>query len=322
MGRQEPRNASVSFTLSAAASDTQMSYSAGGKGEVAFLFEGVENAVFAERVRRYMASVADEMPFLREYDFRISSSNSFPHSAGIASSASGLSALALCLVDMGQQIGFSNLGEAEFRQRASHFSRLASGSACRSVYAGAAIWGKTAHAADASNFYAVPFGEELHPIFQDYCNDILFVSKAEKAVSSSVGHELMEGNPFAAARYAQAEDNLGRLLSALRVGEIAEAGTIIEEEALTLHALMMSSRPSFVLMQPESLRLIQIIRQWREATKLPLYFTLDAGPNLHLLYPKAIQRQVRDLLESELLTHCEGRQFLADAVGRGAEKLV
>lgn len=321
MGRQEPRNASVSFTLSAAASDTRLTYTAQGSGQVAFLFEGRENAAFAERVRTYMASVSDEMPFLREYDFSISSSNSFPHSAGIASSASGLSALAVCLVDMGQQIGFSNFSEEEFRRRASHFSRLASGSACRSVYGGAAIWGKTQHAAAASNLYAVPFGGELHEVFRDYCNDILFVSKAEKSVSSSAGHELMEGNPFAAARYAQADDNLGRLLDALRVGEVDEAGVIIEEEALTLHALMMSSRPSFVLMQPESLRLIQLVRQWRKDTGLPLYFTLDAGPNLHLLYPKSIQPQVRALLESDLLVHCEGRQFLADCVGRGAEKL-
>jgi diphosphomevalonate decarboxylase len=326
-GRQEPQNASISFTLDAAHSDTRLIYSPRSASDdknklsISFEFEGQQNITFAARVDKFLSSILDEMPFLRDYHLDISSHNSFPHSAGIASSASGLSALALCVADMARQIGFANWSEAEFRQKASYFSRLASGSACRSIYGGAAIWGETPHYADASNQYAVSFDAELAPIFKTYRNDILFVSKAEKKVSSTAGHELMNGNPFAQARYQQANDNLGVLLDHLRTGEVDAVGAIIEEEALTLHALMMSSRPSFVLLQPATILLIHKLRAWREDTKLPLYFSLDAGPNLHLLYPEAIGAQAKAFIAAELLPHCENQQFLADKVGAGATKI-
>jgi diphosphomevalonate decarboxylase len=320
-----PQNASISLTLSAAHSDTRLQFEQRPSGDdktnlsIDFTFHGQQNAGFSQRVHQFLTSVLDELPFLRGYHLRIDSQNSFPHSAGIASSASGLSALALCALDMGQKIGFSAHDEAAFRQKASHLSRLASGSACRSVYAGAAIWGATKHEKRGDNHFAVPFGEQLHPIFKTYQNDILFVSKAEKSVSSSAGHELMNGNPFAAARYQQADDNLGRLLGHLQTGEQASAGEIIEEEALTLHALMMASRPSFVLMQPATLLLIARLRAFRRETGLPIYFTLDAGPNLHLLYPAEIAAQVQPFIAAEMLPHCEGGQFLADKVGDGAQ---
>lgn len=326
-GRQLPQNASISLTLDAAHSDTRLQFeprsSGGDKAAISidFSFHGQPNAGFGQRAAQFLTSVIDELPFLRDYHLRVDSQNSFPHSAGIASSASGLSALALCALDMGRKVGFSAESEAEFRQKASHLSRLASGSACRSVYAGAAIWGATKHEKRSDNHFAVPFGEQLHEVFKTYRNDILFVSKAEKAVSSSAGHELMNGNPFAAARYAQADDNLGRLLSHLQTGEQHLAGEIIEEEALTLHALMMASRPSFILMQPASLLLIQQLRAFRRDTGLPIYFTLDAGPNLHLLYPADIAPQVQPFIAADLLPHCEGGQFLADKVGHGAQPI-
>ena len=322
-GRQLPKNASISLTLENAFSETHLQYEQKNAQSAAglsfdFLFEGKENPNFSARIEKFMSSILDEMPFLKDYHFQIQSHNSFPHSAGIASSASGLSALALCLTQLATEIGYGDFTKENFKEKASYFSRLASGSACRSIYGGAAIWGETPHYEKASNLYAVPYGESLHPIFHTYHNDILFVSKAEKKVSSTAGHQLMEGNPFAEARYAQAQDNLGKLLTHLKNGDIHEAGFIIEEEALTLHALMMSSRPSFVLMQPNTLLLIHKLRAWREETKLPLYFTLDAGPNLHLLYPSEIKTQAQAFIQSELLPYCENGQYLADKVGQGA----
>lgn len=323
-GRQEPRNASISLTLDNAFSDTQLDFAprpASDQLDIKFRFEGKENPAFAARVEQFLASILADFPFLREYQLDIQSHNSFPHSAGIASSASGLSALALCIADMSQQIGFTHWSPDEFLQNASHFSRLASGSACRSLFPSAAIWGQTQHFAAASNRFAVPFDHELHPDFKSYHNDILFVSKAEKQVSSSAGHELMNNNPFAQARYQQADDNLGRLLDHLRNGDLHAAGDIIEEEALTLHALMSASRPSFILMQPNTLLLIHRIRAFRRETGLPLYFTLDAGPNIHLLYPDHIAHDVQPFLQNQLLPHCENQQFLADRVGQGAHKI-
>ena len=86
-------------------------------------------------------------------------------------------------------------------------------------------------------------------------------------------------------RYQQARQRLHQLLIALKKGDLDVFGNIAENEALTLHALMMTSSPSYLLMRPNTIKLIELVRDFRQNTKLPLYFSLDAGPNLHLLYP-------------------------------------
>ena len=323
-GKQLPRNASISFTLSEAFTQTSLQYEPkahDGAISLDFTFAGAPNEAFKTKIVKFLQSAATELPFLTEYHLTMDSFNSFPHSAGIASSASSMSALACCMMSMSEAVGFSQLSQTEFEQRASYWSRLASGSACRSIFDKAALWGQTPHWAAGSDLYAVGFGDELHPIFGTYYDDILLVSKAEKSVSSTAGHHLMEGNPFAAARYQQANDNMGALLPALQAGDVERVGELIEEEALTLHALMMSSRPSFILLAPNSLKIIQLIRQWRNDTGLPLYFSIDAGPNLHLLYPADIHKAVQAFIQTELLTYCEQNQHLTDKVGAGATRL-
>jgi diphosphomevalonate decarboxylase len=85
--------------------------------------------------------------------------------------------------------------------------------------------------------------------------------------------------------------------------------------------LMMTSSPSFTLLKPNTLRMIEILRTWREATKLPAYFTLDAGPNLHLLYPDSIKSEVNALINNELKPFCEDGMVIFDKVGQGATRL-
>ena len=80
---------------------------------------------------------------------------------------------------------------------------------------------------------------------------------------------------------------------------------------------MMTSSPSFTLLKANTLRMIEILRGWREATKLPAFFTLDAGPNLHLLYPDNIAADVQKLVETELKPLCENGLVIADSVGQG-----
>ncbi len=101
----------------------------------------------------------------------------------------------------------------------------------------------------------------------------MIVSKGEKSVSSRAGHQLMEGNPYANARYQQATNNLDQLVDILQSGDVHAFGQIAELEALTLHALMMSSQPPYLLMKPNSLAMIEKIRQYRLDTQHPLYFT-------------------------------------------------
>ena len=95
----------------------------------------------------------------------------------------------------------------------------------------------------------------------------------------------------------------------------------MESEALTLHAMMMTSMPYFMLMKPDTLEIIQKIWQYREETKTPVCFTLDAGANVHLLYPSSEKDKVQTFIKDNLAQHCENGQYIHDQVGAGAIKI-
>lgn len=325
-GRQLPRNCSLSFTLDNAHTTTTLSFSPkktkDARISLKFYFEGKENPAFGEKTMKFLTSIVGEMPFILSYDLLIETENTFPHSSGIASSASGMSAIALCLCQMESMVQGEEFKDNEvFRKRASHFARLGSGSACRSVYPLMASWGEHPNIVGSSNGFASYVGDEIHEVFKTYHDDILIVSKAEKSVSSTAGHGLMDGNPYANARYQQANENIERLLQCLKTGDLEGFGQIAEDEALTLHALMMCSSPSYILMEPNTLVMIDKIRSFRAETNLPVYFTLDAGPNIHLLYPDHIKDEVEVLIQTHLLPLCQDGMMIKDRVGYGAEKV-
>ena len=325
-GQQLPRNPSLSFTLSEAVTSTFVDYRAAevpSRGiQLEFLFHGAPNEAFRQRLVKYLEGLTSVFPFLRQLHLTVRSENSFPHSAGIASSASAMSALALCLCSMEHRL-FGTLDDDErFRRKASYLARLGSGSACRSVYARAGFWGEHPDVQGSSDAYAVSVAEQLHEVFATYCNDILIVSSDKKAVSSSAGHGLMEGHPYARARFESAHRRVSRLLAALKHGDLESFGELCESEALTLHGLMMSSVPSYMLLLPNTIEVIRRVRRFRADTGHPLYFSLDAGPNPHLLYPKDVQEQVRQFMAAELLSLCEDGRFIEDRVGEGPEELI
>ncbi len=324
-GIQIPANPSISFTLEKCYSETSVALTekqGNSKDiELRFYFDGKENMAFHLRMLKFFDGVAKDFRFLKQYGLVIHSTNSFPHSSGIASSASAMSALSLCLCDLQQQLTNKKLPAEKFFQTASYFSRIGSGSACRSVYPYIAAWGKAKSIRNSNDNHAIPFGNNLHKTFKSFHNSILIASSAEKKVSSRVGHSLMKTNPFAKTRYAQAEKNLKEIVAALKGGDLEKFGAITEEEAMTLHALMMCSAPSFILMAPSTLSMIEKIRQFRAESKLPVYFTLDAGPNIHLLYPETNKKKVQEFIYSELEQDCEKGRMIHDNVGKGPEKI-
>ena len=321
-GTQLPRNPNISFTLDNAATTMTLTYQVKSKFDnkisLDFHFEDPsKNEKFKAKMVNFMESILDIFPFLAQLDMTIESSNSFPHSAGIASSASSMSALGLCLCSLESRLfGENTEGSTVFLKKASYIARLASGSACRSVYPTLAIWGKMKTVKGSSNDYAVAF--EAHDVFKTYRNSILIASVEEKPVSSRMGHGLMEGNPYASPRFAQARARMNALLPALQSGEVDVVGQIIEDEALTLHALMMTCAPSFTLLKPNTLKMIEILRGYRATTKVPVYFSLDAGPNLHVLYPQSVENDVKTLITNELEQYCEEKKVIHDTVGKGA----
>ncbi len=322
---QLPQNPSISFTLSKAFSETRIEFEVGGANKgianIQFAFENKENEAFRKKIMAFFQSVVSAFPFLSEISLRIHSFNSFPHSAGIASSASGMSALVLGLVQIEQILRKNThiepLNEADFLKKASYFSRMASGSACRSVYGGSVLWGKTSALPNSSDDFAMPV-PSVHASFEDFQDTILIVSKAEKSVSSRAGHSLMDSHPFADIRYQTAQHNISLLLEILRSGDLEKFVELIENEALSLHSLMMTSSPSVLLLQGGTIEMIHRIRRFRAETKIPVSFTIDAGPNIHLLYTRSDQKTVKSFIETELKPLCQNEQLIFDEVGKGA----
>ncbi len=324
-GKQLPRNPSVSFTLEQAFTDFTIEWKTKTSTErdisLALYFDMVRNEAFESALIKKMEGLTDIFPFLNQLDMTVHTSNSFPHSSGIASSASSMSAMALCLCTM-EDVFFNTLEDDEaFDQKASYVARLASGSASRSIYGTAAVWGETGHVPGSSDLFAVPVEGNFHPIFKTYQNAILVVSAGTKAVSSSVGHGLMEDNPFAEPRYAQARQRFSAMMEALYKGDTERFGSIVEQEALTLHALMMASNPGYMLMEPASITLMKKIKQFRADTGIQVYYSLDAGPNIHMLYPEADKEKVMDFIITDLSLQCQNGLFIDDKVGQGPEQL-
>ncbi len=327
-GRQLPKNASLSFTLSHSVTRTWLSYAPGNKDtgsgpiRLKFYFEDKPNLAFGQRVEKFFEGLLDIFPFLSELEIEIRTDNTFPHSSGIASSASGMSALAMALCALEHQLFGTLANESDFLQKASYIARLGSGSACRSVFPGLVVWGEHAAVQGSSDLFALPLGEDsIHPVFNTFHDDIILVSKGEKKVSSSIGHGLMDNNRYAENRYAEAREHFDKLLEYLAAGDVHGFGRIAEAEALSLHALMMTSNPPFILMEPASLAIIQQIQNFREETGLPVYFTLDAGPNIHLLYPDEIVTAVDAWLETVLIPTIGEFRIIKDRVGSGPRKL-
>ena len=320
-GRQLPQNPSISFTLSECCSETFVQYEKAEHFGFRFFFEGQENPAFGAKIEKFLLDNQVFFPFINQLHLTVERRNTFPHSSGIASSASSMSAFVMCLLDIETMLGGPSTGSGTLT-KASYFSRLASGSAARSVYPKMALWGATPCFEGSSDEYAVPLENDIHSVFKTYRDSILIVSGEAKSVSSRAGHGLMEGNPYAPARYAQANENIKNLLTALKSGDLETFINITESEALQLHALMMCSNPSFILMKPNTLRIIEAIRRFRNETQIPLCFTLDAGPNVHLLYPENEAKEVEKFIGNELVTYCNEGRWIADHVGNGPKKLV
>ena len=322
-GKQLPQNPSISFTLSECRSETFVTFEKADRFGFSFYFEGKENPAFGAKIEKFLLENQAFFPFINQLNLKVESRNTFPHSSGIASSASSMSAFVMCLLDLERSPSLSKGQPLDINsQKASYFSRLASGSAARSVFPAMALWGKTEAYEGSSDEYAVSLENDIHPVFKTYHDSILIVSGETKSVSSRAGHALMEGNPYAPARYAQANENIKNLLSALKSGDLDTFIHITESEALQLHALMMCSNPSFILMKPNTLIIINKIRDFREETKIPLCFTLDAGPNVHLLYPESEAEKVEHFIKDNLATYCVDNKWIADHVGDGPKNLL
>ncbi|WP_298996423.1 diphosphomevalonate decarboxylase [uncultured Tenacibaculum sp.] len=317
---QIPKNASISFTLNNCHTTTKIEFSKTtpkNQAQFELFFEGKKKDDFKPKIAKFFERIQEYCPYILEYSMVISSENSFPHSSGIASSASGMSAIAMCLMSLEKELN-PELTKEYINKKASFLARLGSGSASRSIEGPLVVWGKHPKIEGSSDLFGVKFPYEVHPIFENYQDTILLVDKGEKQVSSTVGHNLMHNHPYAENRFIQANENLEKLSKILQNGDIKSFINLVESEALTLHAMMLTSNPYFILMKPNTLEIINKIWEYREENNSNICFTLDAGANVHVLYPNSEKTEIESFIKNILAAYCQKNQYICDSMGLGA----
>ena len=320
---QIPANPSLSFTLDSCSTTTILEYqkkSDTSNYSFEVYLDGEKKEDFEPKIRTFFQRIESYISFLKEYHFIIKTSNSFPHSSGIASSASGMSALALCLMSIEKE-NTPEMTNSFFITKASFLARLGSGSASRSLEGPLVVWGQHQAIEGSSNLFGTKYPLLIHENFKNYRDTILLVDKGQKEVSSTVGHNLMNNHPYASKRFEQAHENLQKMISILEKGDLKAFCQVVENEALTLHAMMLSSDPSFILMKPNTLEIIERIKHFRMETGIPICFTLDAGANVHMLYPDRDAQRVEQFITSDLVVYCQNGHYICDRIGFGAKQL-
>ncbi|MCS6982675.1 MAG: hypothetical protein NZL83_00615 [Candidatus Absconditabacterales bacterium] len=297
--KQIPANPSVSLTLTM--SRTMMTWYMNPKHDDIPIrqcfFHGKEHQYFGQKIASYCAGLADVLPGLDQRDIVVQSENTFPHSAGIASSASAFATMALCLGQWYRDQGHTlPLGYRTWDQFHSMLARRGSGSACRSVYSGLVTRGWE------SVDFASPV--DVHHVSRTYdtiYDTIIVISSDEKKQTSTAGHASMDTNPYASIRYEQARRHTEEILRGFEEGSWLLIGSIIEQECWELHAMMLLSQPSTIHRLPETLRCIQVIKEWRDQTGEEVFITIDAGANIHCLSLQPLSPQLRQRLHFPLI---------------------
>lgn len=286
---QWPTNSSLSMTLKNCYSETSVALKE-ESDEISFNDQKL--AADSEEFRKIQA----KLDIIREFHdssayFSVITKNSFPKSCGIASSASGMAALAIAAsCALTRANSWLELEKASLSKRnLSSLARLLSGSAGRSFWPGFVYWEKSDR----------PEMQYCYPLEVNWqlCDTILLVDQSEKKVSSSSGHLIAETSPLFRLRLENMQDKLNKCSHALEHQDIRLLGPILEEEALNMHSVMMSSEPPLKYLNKSTIELIVWIRKLRREENLPVYFTIDAGPNLHLIYEPENQEQLLAHLE-------------------------
>lgn len=300
-----PQNSSISMTLADAHTTTTVEWLAPSSlpsdditidGRVLAGEAGSRIVRHLDRIRTYAGT---------QQRAKVVSRNNFPMASGIASSASGFAALTVAAT---HALGLDLSTRALCR-----LARLASGSATRSLLGGFVLW-------DRGDDEESSVARELFPPdYWDLYDVVAIVSRGEKAVSSAGGHRLAATSPLNAARVAAVEGWLPQVQEAIVQRDLAQLGPLLELDALTMHAVMQTSTPSLLYWQPGTVQVLQAVRAWRENDGLAAYFTLDAGPNVHILCAaadaEAVHERLSDLsaVEEVLISRPgPGPQFLAD----------
>jgi len=297
--RQWPENDSLSMTLDAARTHTSAQFSGRGldlikRADSQGIYTSYQSST--DKAIRHLGFLRRELGEELRLDgagaLEITTHNTFPTGCGIASSASGLGALTLAAIAAWtDSASFAELEAHNFpRERLAHLARQGSGSAGRSLFGGYVEW-QAGHAPDA---------QRIHPLAVDWplVDIIALVSHHEKAVGSSSGHLTVRSSPLFLPRLAGLPERMRTVKAALAARDLALLGSAIEAEALEMHAVMLSSIPRLDYLLPQTSELIAWLRQQRVEHGLAAYFTIDAGPNVHIICAPHTAPEVRQRLST------------------------
>lgn len=305
---QWPANDSLSMTLNSLATKTS-AYINDAPDHV-FHFQGEslgrDHKSF-HKVFKHLDYLSETFAF--DQKLALSSSNSFPTGAGVASSASGLSALTIAAVAAWTQSGsFGELQEKGFsREHLAHLSRIGSGSAGRSVFGGYVQWQAGTH---ADKQKILPLYDASH---WNLCDTVALFSHTEKSKSSTAAHGDAWSSPLFSTRIAGAPERMQAMLKALHTRDMSALGPLLETEALDMHAVMMTTLPAQHYLTYESTEFLSSFRRARQEGKFEAYFTIDAGPNIHIIHEPSQAHS----LQSWLKDRFPNLSLLFDKVGEG-----
>jgi len=233
---------------------------------------------------------------------KVKTKNNFPKGTGVASSASGFAALSLAASEAA--------GLKLSKRKLSILARLGSGSACRSIPDGFVEWrkGKDSNSSYSYSLYS--------PKYWSLVDIVAMVDVKEKKVSSTKGHGLAKKSPFLATRVNGLGQKLKIIKKTIKDKNFEKFGEILEEDTLNMHAVMMTSTPAILYWQGKTIEIMQAIRSWREeGTKS--YFTIDAGPTVH------IKKKKKDVLSvKRKLSQISGiKMLVVNETAKGAHFL-
>lgn len=253
-GRKEnriPYNPSISMNLSGCLTTTTVEFSNDFSEDS--VSEGFDTQRIIEHIDRIRAFAK------KTFRAKVTTKNSFPSSAGIASSASGFAALTVAAT--------SAIGLKFSEKEMTALARLGSGSASRSIPDGFVKW-------------EGEFAYSLYPPeYWDLRDIIVIVESHKKKISSTHGHENVTTSPFFSKRLEALPNRIGKLEKALLEKNFQQFGEIIEEDCLDMHHVMQTQEPPLYYWNEETKKIMQIIQERR----VPAYFTIDAGPNVHII---------------------------------------
>ena len=295
-----PASGSLSMNLGALTTRTTVRFDPEMEKDSLILNNTPAEPPAVERVSRFLDRVR-ELAGARHHAI-VTSTNDFPTGAGIASSASAFAALSLAAA---AALGLE-LDEAAL----SRLARRGSGSACRSVPAGFVEW--MPEDTEPSSF-AHTIAPPKH---WDLIDCITILKSEHKPVGSTAGHRLANTSPFQSARLQSAPQRLAVCRQAILDRDFNTFAKIVEQDSNLMHAVMMTSTPPLFYWEPASLNLIKTIPTWR-AEGLPVCYTLDAGPNVHVL---CLSNEVQEV--KKRLAQTTGVQRIITSPPGGAARLI